>query len=61
MLMLPSFCDPDFVETLKVRFESCNRIVGVDVVLLELLNDHEDEQIQHDVLHYQYEHKKESH
>ena len=40
---------PGLFEPLKVRFESHPRIVSIDVVLRELLDDHEYEQIEHNV------------
>ena len=40
---------PGLFEPLKVRFEPHPRIVSIDVVLRELLDDHEYEQIEHNV------------
>ena len=47
--------DPDFLEHLEVVFEFLNRVVLRDVVLLELLDDDQYEEVQHDVLNDHYE------
>ena len=46
---------PCLFETFKVLLEACQWIIFLDVVLAELLYDHQDKQVEHNVSHYKDE------
>ena len=50
-----SIVAPSLLKVVKVLLETGKRIIIFDVVLAELLNNHEDEKVQHDVSHDQDE------
>ena len=53
------FSLPRLLEPFKVFLKACPWIIFFDVVLAELLNDHQDEQVEHNVSHYKDEGEEE--